>query len=317
MTSKPNLFIVGAPKCGTTAWVEYLRGHGDIFFSPIKEPQHFSTDLPNRVRIASREEYLRLFRESGSAKVLGEASVRYLHSEVAAENIREFNRDARIIIFLRDHADYLVSWHSQRLYNGSETVCDFEEAWRTCGRGREADGAGTFDYRNDAEFSPKVERYFAEFPAEHIRVFHYRDWTRYPRETYLEILRFLDLEDDGRAQFPIINEAKHRRIDFHVRIVRTVRNRPGVIMAGVSMLKKLTGRQGFGIATWLVRLGTQKGRVSGAPEALKDEIRTYYRSDSALLEPRFWKGARQGSIGAMYPVSTDGSQGLAQAESDR
>ena len=23
----PNLFIVGAPKCGTTAWVEYLRTH--------------------------------------------------------------------------------------------------------------------------------------------------------------------------------------------------------------------------------------------------------------------------------------------------
>jgi len=33
---RPNLFIVGAPKCGTTAWVEYLRTHPDIFFPEIR-----------------------------------------------------------------------------------------------------------------------------------------------------------------------------------------------------------------------------------------------------------------------------------------
>ena len=43
---RPNLFIVGAPKCGTTAWVEYLRTHPDIFFPEIKEPHYFATDLP-------------------------------------------------------------------------------------------------------------------------------------------------------------------------------------------------------------------------------------------------------------------------------
>jgi hypothetical protein len=35
---KPNLFIVGAPKCGTTEWVHYLKSHLDICFPDRKEP---------------------------------------------------------------------------------------------------------------------------------------------------------------------------------------------------------------------------------------------------------------------------------------
>ena len=42
---KPNLFIVGAAKAGTTALVHYLNQHPIIYFSPIKEPHHFSTDI--------------------------------------------------------------------------------------------------------------------------------------------------------------------------------------------------------------------------------------------------------------------------------
>jgi hypothetical protein len=38
MARKPNFFIVGAPKCGTTALSEYLRSHPDVFFSSPKEP---------------------------------------------------------------------------------------------------------------------------------------------------------------------------------------------------------------------------------------------------------------------------------------
>jgi len=33
ITIKPNLFIVGAPKCGTTSLYEYLRTHPAVFMS--------------------------------------------------------------------------------------------------------------------------------------------------------------------------------------------------------------------------------------------------------------------------------------------
>jgi hypothetical protein len=36
VSAKPNFFIVGAPKCGTTALYEYLRGHPSIFMPKYK-----------------------------------------------------------------------------------------------------------------------------------------------------------------------------------------------------------------------------------------------------------------------------------------
>src|SRR4029078_4797978 len=41
----PDFLIVGAPRCGTTFMYEYLDQHPQIYMSPIKEPQHFATDL--------------------------------------------------------------------------------------------------------------------------------------------------------------------------------------------------------------------------------------------------------------------------------
>ena len=34
----PNTYIIGAPKCGTTSLVAYLKSHPDIFIPDIKEP---------------------------------------------------------------------------------------------------------------------------------------------------------------------------------------------------------------------------------------------------------------------------------------
>ena len=84
---QPNLFIVGAPKCGTTAWVEYLSTHPDVYFSPVKEPLHFCTDFPGFRAYPDRTAYEALFANSGSARVRGEASVMYLFSMAAAKEI--------------------------------------------------------------------------------------------------------------------------------------------------------------------------------------------------------------------------------------
>ena len=41
----PNLFIIGAPKSGTTSLYQYLRSHPNIFMCTPKEPNYFSNDL--------------------------------------------------------------------------------------------------------------------------------------------------------------------------------------------------------------------------------------------------------------------------------
>jgi Sulfotransferase family len=59
---RPDLFLVGAPRCGTTAMYTYLRRHPGIFMSPLKEPDYFCPDIRFRQRRPpTLREYLALF----------------------------------------------------------------------------------------------------------------------------------------------------------------------------------------------------------------------------------------------------------------
>jgi len=123
----PNFFIVGAAKSGTTSLYHHLCQHLDVFMSPVKEPHYFSRDvgvrsfkaddtksifanlrgyidfiLKSRFYILNFEKYKRLFSNVKNEKAIGEASVSYLVSKVAAEEIYKFNPDAKIIIILRN-----------------------------------------------------------------------------------------------------------------------------------------------------------------------------------------------------------------------
>lgn len=291
---KPNLFIVGAPKCGTTSWVHYLSSHPDIFFSNIKEPHYFSTDFPGWRWVKDEEEYLALFPDDLEQRVVGEASTWYLQSKEAATSIRNFNPDARIIILLRPQEHSLPSLHNHMLFNENESIADFEEAWRLSGKrdssniGKRCQEPGFLDYATAGAFSQHVERYFAEFPAEQIRVFHFRDWSANPRETYLEVLRFLGLEDDGRTHFPKVNEAHHSRTNWMRRLYRMP---PGPLVAVSRALKRLTGKETLGIAARLRNLDRRAGKATQVSDALRHEIREYYAADNALLEKRIWRPA--------------------------
>ena len=44
----PTFFIIGAPKCGTTALYYMLKAHPQIFMCEVKEPRYFNTDLRSR-----------------------------------------------------------------------------------------------------------------------------------------------------------------------------------------------------------------------------------------------------------------------------
>jgi sulfotransferase family protein len=288
---KPNLFIVGAPKCGTTAWVEYLGTHPDIFFSPVKEPHHFATDRPPQGRITRRDEYLRLFQASGPAKIVGEASVTYLLSEAAARNIHDFNPDAKIIILLRAQEDYLPSRHNQLIFNGEESLEEFEAAWRMSGK-RDITNVPSgckdpklLDYRAAGTFSPQVERFYAFFPAEQIRVVHFDDWVEDPRPTYLEFLRLLGVPDDGRTEFPPVHQARHHEGTFMVNLVR---HPPAVVRSAAEVVKKVTRRSNLGLADWVLRLDARPGSLSKVSAELKSEIRGFYAEDNARLQKRIW-----------------------------
>ena len=108
----PNLFIVGAPKGGTTTLWRYLDQHPDVFMSPEKEPNFFLDPTPP-VQVPSEDAYLDLFAGASDETWLGEASGRYFSDPTTPELIKARVPDARIMIALRDPVEraYSSYWH--------------------------------------------------------------------------------------------------------------------------------------------------------------------------------------------------------------
>ncbi|MBA2556652.1 MAG: hypothetical protein H0V12_04785, partial [Chloroflexi bacterium] len=131
---RPDFFIPGAPKSGTSSMYEYLRQHPEIYLPSLKEPRHFcpdqdsGSDRDGLFFVRDRDEYLALYAGVRGEKRIGDASVQYLYSRVAAERIREFNPDARFIVMLRNPVHMAYSLHGQRLAGGGEDIEDFGEA---------------------------------------------------------------------------------------------------------------------------------------------------------------------------------------------
>ena len=215
----PNFFIVGAPKCGTTAMNNYLSEHPEIFIPDIKEVHFFGRDL-DITKGALRDEaaYLALFAGAKGEKRLGEASVWYLYSRTAAQEICDFNPDAKIIVMLRNPADMLYSQHSQFLYNGNEDIEDFREALaaepdRKAGR-RIPKSAHLVDglfYSETVRYAEQIERYFGRFGRDNVHIILYDDFRADLPGTYRNLLRFLGVSEDFLPAFAVVNPNKRAR----------------------------------------------------------------------------------------------------------
>jgi hypothetical protein len=297
---KPNLFIVGAPKCGTTAWVEYLRTHPDIYFPNSKEDCFFALDLPKFRFIHTEAEYSKLFVESGSAKIVGEASAMYLFSEAAAKAIRAYNAEAKILILLRAQEEFLPSLHNQFLREFSEEIQDFKMAWKLSGKRPPKSVPShcleprTLDYAAMGRFCEQVGRYLAAFSAEQVRVIRFHDWIADPRAAYLEILDFLGLDDDGRSEFPRINQGVTYRSR---RLVRFIFFPPLFVRKVARLIKRLTGLQGLKIYPAVKKaadLLSAPGYKTEIGRKVREEIRRYYAKDNRLLEEQLRCAADRG-----------------------
>jgi hypothetical protein len=128
LARRPDFFIVGAFKSGTTALYEYLRQHPQVFMPFHKEPLFFGDDLTRRYGRMTLDHYLSLFKEAGEGQRVGEASAWYLYSQCAANEIRGFSADAQIIVMLRNPVDVMHAQHSQLLFNAAEDIPDFGAA---------------------------------------------------------------------------------------------------------------------------------------------------------------------------------------------
>jgi Sulfotransferase family len=228
----PDFFIVGHPKCGTTALFDTLRRHPQIHM-PAKEPRFFAIeeiDMGTHVcegegeresigspaseprargerqaqgkRPRTLDGYAALFAGARPGQRVGEATPAYLRSPLAAGRIASVRPDARIIAIIREPVSFLRSFHLQALRGYNETQRDFRKALaledaRRAGRRvpRLSRTPRDLLYSDHVRYVEQLRRYHAVFAPEQVLVLIYEDFKADNDAVMRTVLRFLEVDD--------------------------------------------------------------------------------------------------------------------------
>ncbi len=310
---RPNLFIVGAPKSGTTALWSYLSTHPEIYSGGAGEHQpapasgtpapkdrgvpqgkeyyYFGSDLPsNNFPRRSLETYLASFAGATDERYLIDASPMYLCSTRAASEIAEFSPDARAIAMLRNPIDMMYSLHGEAFFNGDEDIADFEEALEAEDDRRRGEripptcqGAlWSLFYRDVARYADQLERFFDALGRERVHVIVYDDFAADPSATYRSALAFLGLEPDAASvpAFAVVNAHTSPRSRL---VIRLLRNPPPLLRTiGRGLVRNQGTRRALGLQ--VQQLNAQRLRRQPLRPELRRTLQDELAGDIRRLE---------------------------------
>ena len=284
MSKKPNFFMVGAPKCGTTALSEYLREHPNIFMSTPKEPHYFATDMEGYRFVKTENDYLGLFGNvTKEHKAIGEASVYYLYSKDAIKNIFAYNKEAKIIIMLRNPVEMVYSLHSQLVESANEDVRDFMTAWELVEKRKSGDmlpenskDHKVLFYDEIGKYNEQLENVYKYFNSEQVKIILFDDFKVNTKKIYEEILEFLNVPQDNRGKFPIINENAEPR-NFWLNSL--MKKQPKLLEITINKLKLILGIKQSGIGKMIISMNTKKAKRKILSDTLKQEVYKNYEPD--------------------------------------
>lgn len=206
------MFVVGAPKCGTTSMYRTLRQHPEVVVSTDKEPRFFELHWDRG--LAWYEDHC--FPEAGPGSVYVEASPMYLSLPYVPERLHDCYPGARLIAMIRDPLRRAESAWWMHHSAGRERL-DFDQALR---RNLEAMDAGIdfsgkagellwrrnvemIEERHEVVFGTYLEaslyaaglrRFLACFPAEQLHVVILDELKERPHEVVEGIERFMGVE---------------------------------------------------------------------------------------------------------------------------
>lgn len=204
----PGFFIIGAPRCGTTALSHYLSQHPRICFARPKEPHFFTSPLAASGNADLQRDYIeRFFRHCGEdTLLLGEGSVSYLYSKDALEQILQLNAQARFLVMLRSPVEMIQSYHARMLYILQEDTSDLRQAWRLQSlraRGKQIPRTCSepryLQYAEIGRLGSYLEQLYSLAGRQRCHVIVYDDFIADPQATYRGALSFIGIEDDGRS----------------------------------------------------------------------------------------------------------------------
>jgi hypothetical protein len=198
--TKPNFFIVGAQKAGTTSLYYYLRQHPQIFMPErIKEPCYFRGDPqsfePGPPEPEKEAFYYDLFKDAKGYKTIGEASVDYLYySRKSSLNIKQYDPQAKIIIVLRNPVDRAYSNYIWALKEGKESVWNFRKALDLEQERKEQGVGPVWHYKSKGFYAAQVSDYLEAFGADQVKIFLFDDLKKDNAGICRALFEFLEVD---------------------------------------------------------------------------------------------------------------------------
>ena len=216
------LFIVGAPRCGTTTMARWLQAHPQVLFPFVKEPHFFwQHDLRglenNELQRVIEEDYLdHFFSEPGPGQIVAaDCSVSYLYAPEQVEPALKLWPNSRFVIGVRDPLTLLPSLHKRLLFTGDENIRRFEDAWAAIpdrAAGRRIPWSTIeprwLRYDEGARYGTYVERLFAAVGKDRCLVLVFDDLIADPAGQHRRLLDFAGLSPEPAPEGKAEREGK-------------------------------------------------------------------------------------------------------------
>jgi hypothetical protein len=202
----PNLFVLGAAKCGTTSLHHYLSNMPECCMSEPKEPFYFECEYKKGLNFY-QQKYFQHYRNE---PFIGEARHRNLYLPYIPERLYATNPKARLLVILRNPTIRAFShwWHS---YSRGFEKLPFEKAieqdLKRIGEGKNLDTEKEISaycsvedqvtfyrtYVDSGYYLQQIERYAQLFPRSQLKIVFTEDLHHDPVATIGSIRSFLGL----------------------------------------------------------------------------------------------------------------------------
>lgn len=228
----PTFIVIGVAKGGTTSIYRYLDQHPEIFMCPDKGPNFFGYEdardwkwhdegeppLMRHFKVATLEEYERLFDGVTNERAVGEVSPQYFRCPTAARRIRDVIPEAKLVASLRNPADRAFSGFLMRTRRG-EVVGDAH-----------SELTPQSSHVKEGFYFQRMKRYYDLFDREQIKIYLFDDFKRGPGDLIRDLFGFLGVdtgfEPDTTVRHNPANVPKSallNRILYQPRVIRGVK----------------------------------------------------------------------------------------------
>jgi len=267
---KPNVFCVGAGKCGTTRLYGLMRAHTQCCASDVKETMYFEHYFDRGV-----DWYEKHFRVDRAHLAIGEVSNTYIFNPEIAARIKSYNPDAKIVVTVRNPIERALS-HYLYLKRGGLQLPPFEQAirdpqhehilWRGC-------------------YFKHMQPYLACFPPEQVQVLVFEDLIADKERYARQFLDFIGVD----SAVPDFDENQYRLRAGKARSPRLARLlKKGANLARDLDLGPLVQKVKNSAVPKLAYRNIAASEKPVIDNALRGRLAEYFRADTAALSE--WTG---------------------------